>query len=71
MICPGCQKDTIRVRCSQEWQGDPPHIGLVEFVDWIERECDCQLTDQQERDIDDHAVCDEPDDDDRGRGDYE
>lgn len=61
MKCPGCGDDTIRVKCSQEWQGEPPWTGLVTFVDWVERECECELTRQQEADIDDHAICDEDD----------
>ena len=59
MKCPVCKKFTIRVKCFDEFQGDPTMGRMVTFVDDWEQECDCTLTHEQEDWVWDNAECDE------------
>lgn len=62
MKCPVCGENTITVDCHTEDQGEPPWTALITIVDSIERECDCQLSTEQEDKISDEVVCSEYED---------
>lgn len=63
MKCPVCGEYTVSVECHDEEQGEAPMSGWVTFVDNWELECDCVLTEEQLKELEDNLICDEPNDD--------
>ena len=55
MECPICNKDTIEVRCYDEYVGEHPQGGYMTFYEW-DTSCECDVSDDQFDTLLDQAI---------------